>query len=72
MKSKQRPTGFGNQCPPDETYVRVYFLQQESTIIDAVKFFNHYTAKGWSNAQGRRLKNWKRLAWTWICYQQPG
>jgi hypothetical protein len=71
MKQKQCSDGFGNQCPPDEIHVGVYFLQQGSTVVEAVKFFNHYAAKGWSNAEGRRLKNWKRLAWTWICYQQP-
>ena len=70
MKSKQRQTGFGNQCPPDETFVRVYFMQQGSTIKEALYFFEHYNAKRWSNADGQVLKNWKQLAWTWIWYFQ--
>jgi len=72
MKKKLSLSGFGSECPPDEIHVGVNFLQLGSTAIEAVRFFNHYAAKGWSNAQGRRLKNWKRLAWTWICYRQPG
>ena len=70
MRHKRCLAGFGSGCPPDEIHVEIYFLQQGSTNAEAVKFFNHYTAKGWSNAEGRRGKNWKRLAWTWICYQQ--
>lgn len=69
MKCEQKSAGFGSQCPPDETHVRVYFLQQGSTIVEAVNFFDHYSAEGWLNPNGHRLKNWKRLAWTWIFYR---
>ncbi|KQS26681.1 hypothetical protein ASG33_19120 [Dyadobacter sp. Leaf189] len=68
MNSKLRSSGLGNECPPDEDFVRVYFLQQGSTIMEAVKFFDHYEAKRWSNSDDHVLKNWKRLAWTWIFY----
>jgi hypothetical protein len=69
MKSQKRATGFGNQFPPDERHIRVYFLQQGSTVEEAVKFFDYYKAKGWLNSDSRQLKNWKRLAWTWIFYR---
>lgn len=69
MKSKRPSSGLGIECPPDEAFVRVYFLQQGSTITEAIKFFGHYRAKRWSNSDGHLLKNWKRLAWTWIFYQ---
>lgn len=58
MKSKQCSIGFGNQFPPDERYVKVYFLQQGSTVKDAVTFFNHYRGKMWTNLNGYRLMNW--------------
>lgn len=66
MKLQKCATGFGIQCPPDEIHVRVYFLQQGSTVQDATRFFCHYNTRRWSSASRQRLKNWKRLAWTWI------
>jgi hypothetical protein len=69
MKRELCSAGYGSQCPPDEIHVRVYFLQQGSTIVEAVEFFDHYTAKDWSTPEGHRFKNWKRLAWTWIFYR---
>lgn len=68
MKSKQRATGFGSQCPPDETFVKVYFLQQGSTAIEASRFLTYYRSKGWLKSDGRHIVNWKAAAWTWIYY----
>lgn len=68
MTQKRCSAGFGSQCPPDEIHVRVYFLHQGSTLKEATRFFDHYEAKTWSNADGHPFKNWKRLAWTWIFY----
>jgi hypothetical protein len=69
MKQKRCSSGFGSQLPPDETHVRVYFLEQGSTAKHAANFIDHYKAKGWLNSDGRQLKNWKRLAWRWIFYR---
>lgn len=66
MKQKRWSSGFGSQCPPDEIHVRVYFLQQGSTITEAVKFFDYYKAKGWLNSDSRLINNWKVFAWKWI------
>lgn len=66
MKQRRCSTGFGSQCPPDETHVRVYFLQQGTTEFDAHAFFHHLKTKSWKNDQGALVKNWKRLAWNWI------
>ena len=68
MKQEQCSAGFGSQCPPDENYVRVYFLQKGATLDQAVRFYQHYKAKRWLNNNGKPLKDWKRLAWTWIWY----
>lgn len=62
-------TGFGNQIPPDETHVRVYFLQQGATEKEAAAFYRFYRDRLWKNSCGETLKNWKRLAWTWIWYR---
>jgi hypothetical protein len=56
MKSQKCAAGFENQLPPDETHVRVYFLQQGSTAKHAANFIDHYKAKGWRNSDGRQLK----------------
>jgi hypothetical protein len=66
MKLRQSSTGFGSQCPPDEKYVRVYFLQQGASLVEAERFLSHYNGKRWQNAHSKALKNWKRFAWTWI------
>lgn len=69
MTPRRCVTGLGSQCPPDEIHVRVYFLQNGSTIEVATSFFRHYEAKEWLNENGQRLENWKRLAWTWVFYR---
>ena len=69
MKSQKCSDGFGNQCPPDERHVKVYFLQQGSTIKNATAFFDQYKAKMWKNANGHCSGNWKKLAWSWIHYR---
>lgn len=66
MTQKPRFAGFGSQCPPDENHVRVYFLQQGATLDQAVGFYKHYNVRQWINNYSKPLKNWKRLAWTWI------
>ena len=49
MKQKGCSTGFGGQCPLTKFASGfIYFLQQVPTALEAVKFFDHYTAKGWS------------------------
>lgn len=67
-RCKTSEAGFGNQIPPDENHVRVYFLQQEATEQEAAAFYRHYRDRAWKNSRGETLKNWKRLAWTWIWY----
>lgn len=66
MRREWCSAGYGDQSPPDEIHVRIYFLQQGSTEVDARIFFRHYEAKLWKNHRGRLIKNWKRLAWQWI------
>lgn len=65
MKKKRCSTGFGSQCPPDEAHVRVYFLQQGSTIEEATEFFSNYSAKVRKTKNDSILRNWKKIAWVW-------
>ena len=68
MKREPYSDGYGSRRPPDEIYVRVYFLQQGATEVDAQIFIDHYKTKSWQNEKGELIKNWKQLAWTWIFY----
>jgi hypothetical protein len=68
MKRELCSAGYGSQCPPEEIHVRVYFLQQGSTACEAARFFCHYQTMRWLNVNGEPLKNWKRLAWSWVWY----
>ncbi|WP_353720127.1 hypothetical protein [Dyadobacter sp. 676] len=69
MKKKLSLLGFGSQCPPDEIHVRVYFLQQGSTIEEATEFFNNYSATLWKARNGLIVRDWKQIAWSWIWYR---
>ena len=69
MKHERCSAGYGSQCPPDEIYVRVYFLQQGATEVDAQRFFHHYQTRLWKNDRVGLIKKWKRLAWQWIFYK---
>jgi hypothetical protein len=68
-RNKGSTTGLGEEIPPDETHVRVYFLQQGATEKQAAAFYRHYKERLWNNSRAETLKNWKRLAWTWIWYR---
>ncbi|WP_439585168.1 hypothetical protein [Dyadobacter bucti] len=62
-------SGFGNQVPPSWHQVHVYFSQQAASNKEAMDFFKHYQQRKWLNDRGKSLKNWKKLAWTWIWYK---
>ena len=66
MISKDKITGLGSQVPPDYLFVEIYFLQKGKTRLQACEFFKHYCTKGWKNAEGNLIKDWKIYAWQWI------
>lgn len=61
--------GFGSQVPPSWHQVIIYFSQQSASSKQATDFFRHYQQRKWLNDQGKLLRNWKKLAWTWIWYK---
>ena len=41
------------------------YIKEKSLIVDANKFFDYFEAGGWSDANGKKVKNWKQKLLTW-------
>src|SRR5699024_8105848 len=54
------------EIPPPPEAVERFFLSRESTIREAHRFINHYTANGWLVGGKSPMKNWKASANNWI------
>lgn len=55
-----------NQIPPHPDTVEQFFINQSSTIQEARRFINHYTANGWLVGGKSPMKDWKASAKNWI------
>ena len=53
-------------APPDLTAVREYFMEQNSTVVEAQKFFNYFQSNGWKVGGKAPMKNWQAAAGNWI------
>jgi hypothetical protein len=49
---------------PEE--VHEYFVSQNSTKIEAEKFFNYYSSNGWKIGGKAKMKNWQAAARNWL------
>lgn len=52
--------------PPQRLQVEEFFISQKSTLIEANRFINHYTANGWLVGGKSPMKDWKASAKNWI------
>jgi hypothetical protein len=50
---------------PSIEEVMNYFLELESTVIEAEKYFNYYSSKGWVVGNKSPMKDWKAAARNW-------
>jgi len=59
---------FSNEqgIPPQPVQVETFFLAQQSTLAEAQRFINHYTANGWLVGGKSPMKDWKASAKNWI------
>lgn len=57
--------GFGKQIPPELEHVRIYFLEKNVSLEISDSFYEYYNSKEWRSNSGKKLKNWKSLAWEW-------
>ena len=46
--------------------IKSYFLEKESTSLEAEKFFNHFESNGWLVGGKTKMKNWQAAARNWI------
>lgn len=61
-KTKSKDYSF----PPFLDEVKKYFLEKESTFLEAEKFFNHFESNGWLVGGKTKMKNWQAAARNWI------
>jgi len=53
--------------PPGIPEVKAFFTGEQSTDTEALKFFNHYTANGWTIGCGKAdMLDWQASARKWI------
>lgn len=52
--------------PPLPEQVEGFFLASQSTVQEAHRFMNHYTANGWLVGGKSPMKDWKASAKNWI------
>ncbi|WP_284180498.1 transcriptional regulator [Sphingobacterium faecium] len=52
--------------PPQRQLVEEFFISQKSTLGEAHRFINHYTANGWLVGGKSPMKDWKASANNWI------
>lgn len=58
-----RPT---NTFQPTIEKIREYFLEQNSSEVEAQKFFNHFQSNGWKVGGKAPMKDWQAAAGNWI------
>lgn len=46
--------------------VRTYFIEKKWPLLEAEKFFNHYTSNGWLVGGKTPMKNWQASAKKWM------
>jgi hypothetical protein len=46
--------------------IQKYFLEKQSTSIDAERFFNHFESNGWLVGGKTKMKDWKAAARNWM------
>lgn len=55
-----------NAVPPATHQVEEFFISQQSTIQEAQRFINHYTANGWLVGGKSPMIDWKASGKNWI------
>ena len=62
LKKKNRSI----EIPPNISEVEIYFLERDSTKLEAERFFNHYESNGWLVGGKSKMKNWEAAARNWL------
>lgn len=62
-KPKTKPVKMG---PPQLDEVKEYFDTHGFFVGDADRFYDYYSANGWTQGKGKSIKDWKAAARNWI------
>lgn len=65
LKTRIRQFGYGDEVPPDPSFVAIYFDQQQQPN-EAERFYQCYEKLDWRTVTGKPIRNWKVLASDWI------
>jgi hypothetical protein len=52
--------------PPPIESVKQYFQEKKASLIEAEKYFNYYSSKGWLIGGKTQMKDWQAAARNWI------
>ena len=52
--------------PPDIVAIRNYFLEQNSSEIEADKFYNYFQSNGWKVGGKSPMYDWQAAARNWV------
>jgi hypothetical protein len=55
-----------NTFPPALEEISKYFQEQNSTEVEAQKFFNHFQSNGWKVGGKAPMKDWQAAVGNWI------
>ena len=56
----------GTEIPPERETVLEFFKENNSPIIEAEKFYNHFQSNGWLVGGKSKMKDWKAAARNWL------
>ena len=62
----KKSTPATNEFPPALEEIIKYFLEQNSTEVEAQKFFNYFQSNGWKVGGKAPMKDWQAAAGNWI------
>ena len=62
----KKSTPASNEFPPALEEISNYFLKQNSSEVEAQKFFNHFQSNGWKVGGKAPMKDWQAAAGNWI------
>jgi len=68
LKSQKDSSLFSS---PTEQDVKLFFINQQSTDLEALKFFNHYQSNGWRVGGKSPMHDWQASARKWIINNIP-
>ena len=57
----------GRFVPPTLEEIKAYCAQRKNNV-DAKKFYDYFTASGWYDSKGNKVKSWKQKIITWEGY----